>query len=174
MNQIRVSKALVEKLTHEEVIAVILHEVGHHHHKHILIISVFNCFYMLLFGLVLWPFAVGQLRVDFLASFGITYRSDVLTFLFFALLWSRSLDIIIRVFLINQLMQRHEYQADTFAAASGAGGRASDMIHGLLRFSVTNADLLHRSPLNTAMTKSHPSTEDRILKLARDFDIDLG
>lgn len=48
------------------------------------------------------------------------------------------------------------------------------MIHGLLRFSVTNADLLHRSALCTAMTKSHPSTEDRILKLARDFNVDLG
>lgn len=103
------SKALFEKLSHEEVVAVILHEVGHYRLKHILKISLLNCFYMLLFGLVLWPFTVGQLRADFLASFGITYSSDVLTFLFFALLWSRSLDILIRVFVINQLMQRHEY-----------------------------------------------------------------
>lgn len=158
---------LLEKLTPAEVEAVLAHELGHYHHRHIqkrLAVSA------LLSLALLW--VLGQL-VDqpwFYAGLGVaeatkigagdTARNPALALVLFSL--------VLPVFafplapLLSWLSRRHEFAADAFAAQQAD---AVALIDALVKLYRDNAATLTPDPLFSLFHDSHPPAAERIAHL---------
>ena len=107
---IRISYSLLEhhKGQNDEILAIILHEIGHRARKHVSKMLVINTVYMTVFGAVMIPFID---RTEFLKSFGIYMDSYVMTLIFFGYLYHRTIDVLLRL-LIRMAQRKFEYEAD--------------------------------------------------------------
>jgi len=149
---------LMDKLTTDEIVAVLAHEVGHYKHKHTLINfgvsipSTLLLFYV--FGLILQSDALAQALGGKVASFH-------LNALAFSILYS-PISIILDIF-TNVLSRKFEYQADAFAASYGY---APQLESGLKKLSATSLSNLMPHPLYVFFHYSHPTLYQRITRLA--------
>ena len=144
---------LLEKLTPEEVTAVLAHEIGHYRKKHIykgLVLSLLQIFIMV--------FLLGKAlnMPEFSQALGAAHASFYMGLLAFALLYppvSFALNIISQLF-----SRKHEYEADAYAAALGFG---KPLISALIKLSVSSLSNLQPHPLYVFFHYSHPTLLQR-------------
>jgi STE24 endopeptidase len=148
---------LLEKLAPEEIEAVLAHELGHFHHRHVIKRIVLSGALSLAF---LW--LLGQL-IDqpwFFAGLGVASGNTAMGLLLFSM--------VLPVFLFplapltSALSRRHEYEADAYAAQQTA---ATDLITALAKLYRDNAATLTPDPLHSLFHDSHPPASQRIARL---------
>lgn len=152
---------LMDKMTTEEIVAVLAHEVGHYKHKHTLINFMISIPYTLLlffaFGYILKSDAFAQALGGNVASFHLNAIA-------FSILYS-PISLVLDTFM-NVLSRKFEYQADAFAASHGY---ASQLESGLKKLSATSLSNLMPHPLYVFFHYSHPTLYQRITILNRDI-----
>jgi STE24 endopeptidase len=148
---------LMDKMTTDEIVAVLAHEVGHYKHKHTLInflISMPTTLLLFLaFGLILQSDALAQ-------ALGGTVASFHLNALAFSILYS-PFSLILDIG-TNVLSRKFEYQADAFAASHGY---APQLESGLKKLTATSLGNLMPHPLYVFFHYSHPTLYQRMSKL---------
>lgn len=148
---------LMDKLTTEEIVAVLAHEVGHYKHKHTLknmLVSLPTTLLLFFFfGLILQSDALAQALGGSVASFH-------LNALAFSILYS-PISLLLDLF-SNVLSRKYEYQADAFAAKYGY---APQLVSGLKKLSATSLSNLTPHPLYVFFHYSHPTLLQRMEKI---------
>lgn len=148
---------LMDKMTTEEIVAVLAHEVGHYKHKHTLINFLISMPSTLLlfgvFGLFLQSDALAQALGGNAASFHLNAIAFSILYSPFSLI----LDVI-----TNVLSRRFEYQADAFAVKYGYG---QQLVSGLKKLTATSLGNLMPHPLYVFFHYSHPTLYQRMTKI---------
>ncbi len=148
---------LMDKLSIEEIVAVLAHEIGHYKHKHTLknmlisIPSSLLLFYV--FGLILKSDTLAQALGGSIASFH-------LNALAFSILYS-PISLVLDIF-SNVLSRKFEYQADAFATKQGMG---EFLQSGLKKLTSTSLGNLMPHPLFVFFHYSHPTLYQRIKQI---------
>jgi STE24 endopeptidase len=152
---------LLQKLTAGEVEAVLAHELGHFHHRHVLqrigLLAVSS-----LIGLALLGWLSGQ--SSFYAGLGVQPNlqapNDALALLLFMLALPPF------TFFLSPLMargsRRHEFQADAYACVQANG---SDLASALIKMHEDNAATLTPDPIFVRFYYSHPPAGERLAAL---------
>jgi STE24 endopeptidase len=149
---------LLQHLTPEEIEAVLAHELGHFRRKHVrkrfLLVAA-----MALAGLA----TLGMLKEAtwFYAGLGVSQPS-LWTALALFLLVAPTFTFFIQPWTAN-LMRRHEFEADDFAAEQANAG---DLIRALVKLYKENASTLTPDPLYSAFHDSHPPAPLRVAHLS--------
>lgn len=149
---------LIEQMTHEEILAVLAHEVGHWKKRHVLKRIVLTelmafCGLFLAFHLLTWdglPGMIGLADASFFA------RVVIVVFL-------SSLAMFPLTPLFSYLSRRDEGEADRFA--SELTGRPEAMASALVKLSRENLANLHPHPFYAKFHYSHPPVVERIRSL---------
>jgi len=145
---------LIEKMTEEEIVAVLAHEIGHNKHKHI----IFNLFQTIILLSVYVLGAMFFLNFNLLSeAFGfasINYGFNLLVY--FALL---SPVLLFLNLLLSYISRKFEYQADAYAANNYD---SEQIISALKVLSRENFSNLTPHPLYVKFYYSHPPLLDRI------------
>ncbi|MFH1870351.1 MAG: M48 family metallopeptidase [Pseudomonadota bacterium] len=148
---------LLDKLSAEEIEAVLAHELGHFKHRHVIKRIALSTVLSLAF---LW--LLGQL-IDqpwFFAGLGVGDGGTAIGLLLFSM--------VLPVFLFplapltSGLSRKHEYEADAYAAQQTAAG---DLISALVKLYRDNAATLTPDPLHSLFHDSHPPASQRIARL---------
>lgn len=153
---------LLDKLSADEVEAVLAHELGHFHHRHIL-----QRLLLMALGSLGFLALLGQLMQSpqFFATFGLSATGAAPALALFMLV------LPVLLFPLTPLMsgwsRRHEYQADAYAARHA---RASDLINALVKLYRDNAATLTPDPLYSRFHDSHPPAALRIARLQAQHD----
>jgi len=152
---------LMDKMTTDEIVAVLAHEVGHYKHKHTLI----NFLLSIPSTLILF-FAFGYiLQSDALAqAVGGEHASFHLNALVFSILYS-PFSLILDLG-TNVLSRKFEYQADAFAAKYGY---APQLESGLKKLTASSLGNLMPHPLYVFFHYSHPTLYQRITRLKKEL-----
>ncbi len=151
---------LMDKMTTDEIVAVLAHEVGHYKHKHTLktmfvsLPTSLLLFYLL--GLILKSDALAQ-------ALGGTTANFHLNVLAFGIIYS-PVSLLLDL-ATNQLSRKYEYQADNYAAKYGFG---SQLISGLKKLSATSLSNLMPHPLYVFFHYSHPTLYQRIKNIVKE------
>ncbi len=152
---------LLAKLSPGEVDAVLAHELGHFHYKHILkrIVAMF-AFSLLGFALLGWLATKAWFYTGLGVRPNLEGPNDALALLLFMLA--------VPVFtyfispLMAQLSRRHEFEADAYAVAQTSG---RDLGNALLKLYEDNASTLTPDPLFVKFYYSHPPASERLARL---------
>ena len=148
---------LLERLTPEEIEAVLAHELGHykHHHvwKRIALIAAAS-----LAGL--WLLSVLITAPWFYAGLGMTGHSTAAALVLFSI--AMPLFTFPLAPMMSLLSRKHEYEADAYAARQT---NAEHLINGLVKLYRDNASTLTPDPLHSSFYDSHPPASDRIRHL---------
>jgi STE24 endopeptidase len=154
---------LLEKLSPQEIEAVLAHELGHFKHRHVIkriaLSAALSLAFLWLLGQLIdqpWFFAGLGVGADGTESsmgtaMGLLLFSMVLPVFLFPL-----------APLTSGLSRKHEYQADAYAAQQTA---ATDLISALVKLYRNNAATLTPDPLHSLFHDSHPSASQRIARL---------
>jgi STE24 endopeptidase len=149
---------LINSLNHDELEAVLAHELGHFRRKHVLKMLVASGAITLV-GFALLGWLSGQ---DwFYTGLGVSSQSNALALLLFMLItpvFSSFLQPVIAYF-----QRRHEFEADDFAAYYT---RPAHLISALVKLYRDNASTLTPDPLYSAFHYSHPPASIRIANLS--------
>jgi STE24 endopeptidase len=148
---------LLKGMNDDEVQAILAHELGHFHHRHIKK-HMINSFTISLLGLALLGYLIDQ---DwFFHGLGISHPSNHTALILF------TLTIPVFSFFIapinNYLSRKHEFEADAFAAKHT---NADDLASSLVKLYKDNAATLTPDYLYSAFHDSHPSASIRINQL---------
>jgi len=158
---------LLQRLTPDEVEAVLAHELGHFKRKHVLK-RIAALFAVGLAGLALLGWLAAQtwfytglgVTPNLLADAGVGVPNHALALLLFLM--------VVPVFaffispLTSGLSRKHEFEADAFAAEHA---RAGDLGHALIKLHKDNASTLTPDPLYVRFYYSHPTASQRIAQL---------
>jgi len=148
---------LLKTLRGPEIEAVLAHELGHFHHRHILkrIVMLFG---MSLAGLALLGWLIQQ--PWFYQGLGVSTASAHAALILFLMAGP------VFTFFLQPLMawgsRRHEYQADAYAADQA---EIKPMISALVKLYRENASTLTPDPVYSAFYDSHPPASLRIAHL---------
>lgn len=160
---------LLRQLAPAEVEAVLAHELGHFHHRHI-VKRMAAMFAMSLAGFALLGWLSGQ--PWFYTGLGVQPNlpalvpgvvhapNDALALLLFMLVVP-----VFTVFLsplFAQLSRKHEFEADAYAAQQTNGG---DLASALLKLYEDNASTLTPDPLYVKFYYSHPPAVERLARM---------
>ncbi len=148
---------LIEKLTPDEIVAVLAHEVGHYKHKHILkgfIVSV------IVTGIYLYLFQLFSSSVLISQAMGVDQPNFHIAITAFGILFS-PIEFVLGI-ITNVFSRKNEYQADAFAKETYQGNK---LISALKKLSVENLSNLTPHPLYVFFYYSHPPLLDRIKRL---------
>ena len=148
---------LLNKLTTEEIVAVLAHEIGHYKHRH----TLYQFLISLPVNLLLF-FLLGYiLKSDIFAQvLGVASASFHINVIVFSLLYA-PLSLLLGIF-SNILSRKFEFQADAFAAQYGY---ATFLQSGLKKLSETSLSNLMPHPLYVFFHYSHPTLYQRLTKL---------
>lgn len=150
---------LIEKLTPDEIVAVLAHEMGHFKLKHIIkmmIISIVQTGFM--FFLLSLVLKVPEISKGFMLEQPSVYASLVI----FGFLYSPiSLFTSIGV---NILSRKHEFEADAYAATTT--GDSKQLVTSLKKLSHANLSNLTPHPVHVFLHYSHPPLLQRIHTLS--------
>lgn len=148
---------LMDKMTTDEIVAVLAHEIGHYKHKHTLInmlISIPSTLLLFfLFGLILKSDAMAQALGGNEASFHLNALAFSILYTPISLVLGIATNILSRIF---------EYQADAYAASYGF---SEQLKSGLKKLSTTSLSNLMPHPLYVFFHYSHPTLYQRIIKM---------
>jgi STE24 endopeptidase len=148
---------LLERLSGNEVEAVLAHELGHFKRRHVLkrIVATFamSLGFLWLLGLLM--------QTDwFYQGLGVSTPSTALALLLFFMI------LPIFSFLLHPLLsaysRKHEFEADSYAAGHTA---AADLVNALVKMYQDNAATLTPDPLYSKFYDSHPPAMVRIARL---------
>ena len=154
---------LLARLTHGEIEAVLAHELGHFHHRHLrkrmVSIVVFSGLALALLG---WLSA----QTAFYAGLGVQLRPgqphDALALQLFMLVLPTFAFFVTPVF--AHFSRRDELQADAYASAHAS---PHELQGALLKLYEDNASTLTPDPLYVRFHHSHPPAAHRLAELAR-------
>lgn len=149
---------LLERHTHDEVTAVLAHEIGHWSLGHIWRGSVLSIIQMGGF-LALLGWVLGNSAVY--AAFGVAEPSVHVGLALFGILTTPLGLLLGPVF--TALSRRNEFQADAYARE--ITGRPEDLVRGLTRLSSESLSNLTPHPLYVALNYSHPPLLQRVRAL---------
>ena len=148
---------LLQRLSTEEVEAVLAHELGHFKHRHV-VKRIATTFAMSL-GF-LWLLAQLMQAGWFYAGLGVTSHSTAMALLLFFLV------LPVFSFLLHPLTshfsRKHEFEADAYAARQTA---AQDLVTALVKMYQDNAATLTPDPLYSTFYDTHPPALVRISRL---------
>jgi STE24 endopeptidase len=152
---------LIEKLTIQETVAVLAHEVGHYKRKHVYTMFAFsNLQTLIIFSLMGWLLSNPNLS----KALGSDVPSFHLSMLAFFLLFS---PVSTALGLINNSFSRHnEYQADQYSIDTYPGAR-DHMYNALKKLSRESLSNLNPHPVYVAVHYSHPPILDRLANLRK-------
>jgi STE24 endopeptidase len=145
---------LLKGMTHDEIIAILAHELGHFHHKHIKKQLITNSIITLV-SLSILGYLID--KEWFFNGLGVSNQSDYLALMLFMLIMP-----VFTLFLspiMHGLSRKHEYEADTFAAKKS---NAKDLISSLVKLYKENSSTLTPDKYYSLMHDSHPSASLRI------------
>lgn len=148
---------LLDKLNADEVEAVLAHELGHFHHRHIAKrLALLAPTSLALLALLGWLAA----QPWFFAGLGMRAHDTASALALFML----ALPVFSFAFgpLFSHWSRRHEFQADAYAARNA---RASDLVAALVKLYRDNASTLTPDPLYSRFFDSHPPAAVRIARL---------
>jgi STE24 endopeptidase len=152
---------LLARLTPNEIIAVLAHELGHFKHRHILkrMITMFIGS-LIFFALLGWLATQSWFYTDLGVTPQMGGRNDAMALLLFFL--------VVPVFtfgltpLKSWLSRRDEFQADRFARDQSS---ADELVNALVKLLDDNAATLTPDPVHSAFYDSHPPAAIRIRQL---------
>ena len=149
---------LLKRLSPDEVLAVLAHEVGHFKHKHI----QKRIFWMMAISLAGLAFLGWLMLQDwFYSGLGVSTPSTYMALLLFMLVMP------VFTFFLSPIIawssRRHEFEADDFAAEQA---NPATLIQALVKLYKDNASTLTPDHLYSAFYDSHPPAPVRIAHLA--------
>lgn len=152
---------LLEKLTIDEILSVLAHEVGHNKLKHVIKSMIFGIATNLLMFFLLSVF-IG--REGLYQAFQVEGTPIYAGLVFFFFIFT-PLSMIIGL-ISKQLSRKHEYQADAYAVKT-TGNRES-MISSLKKLTVDNLGNLNPHPLKVFLEYTHPPVLQRIRAMKKE------
>ena len=148
---------LIKHLQSSEIEAVLAHELGHFHHRHVLKRMVWVFGMSLAF---LWVLNLLMTSPWFFAGLNVSQMGAGAGFvLFFMVLPVFTLPL---QPLSSVYSRKHEFEADAYAAAHAP---ARDLVNALVKLYQDNASTLTPDPLHSAVYDSHPPAAIRIARL---------
>jgi STE24 endopeptidase len=148
---------LLKGMEDREVEAILAHELGHFHHKHIRQ-RMISTFIFSLISLALLGYLINQSW--FFSGLGITEGSSHTALILFSLILP-VFSFFITPF-SNLISRKHEFQADAFAARHTD---ANDLISSLVKLYRENSSSLSPDKYYSAFHDTHPSATLRIERL---------
>jgi len=145
---------LIEKMSTEEIVAVLAHEIGHNKYKHMWS-NIGQMFITLL--LYMGTLALVLENEVFSTAFGFTSSNFGFALILFMVLLEPIQTLI--GLLTSYISRKHEYQSDAFAAKNYSKESIESALKVLSRENYSN---LTPHPLYVKLTYSHPPTVDRI------------
>ncbi|MGJ8685520.1 MAG: M48 family metallopeptidase [Nonlabens sp.] len=148
---------LVSKLTEEEIVAVLAHEVGHYKRKHIiynLIASTITT------GFTLWLFSIFVDSAMLSEALGVTIPSFHVGLVAFGLLYSPISTV--TGILMSSLSRKFEYEADAYARDTYEG---EPLINALKKLNKTSLSNLTPHPAYVFFNYSHPTLYQRMMAM---------
>lgn len=150
---------LLKQLNHDEIIAVLAHELGHFKHKHILK-QMFASFGLML--LTLYVFSLLINFNDFYAALNVQTINSLTGLLLLFLVTGVITLPLAPVF--SFMSRKNEYEADNFAKLNS---NKDDLISGLVNMYRDNASTLTPDSLYVKFYYSHPPANLRIANLEK-------
>ena len=148
---------LITELSTDEIVAVLMHEIGHYRKKHIISSMILT---FIQSGILLYIFSLFVSQPVFSQALGVPAASFHIGLITFGILFS-PISIVIGL-VMNTFSRKNEFQADDFAAGFGMGNA---LIGALKKLSVNNLTNLTPHPLYVFFHYSHPTLLQRIRKL---------
>ncbi|KAI7864682.1 peptidase family M48-domain-containing protein [Spinellus fusiger] len=145
---------LIDHSTHEEICAVLAHELGHWSMNHTLRILASSQIYLFL---AFWSFSQTIHNTQLYSDFGFITRPTLIGFLLFQFAFA-PFDSLIN-FLMHVYQRKNEYEADAFALDLGY---ASTLRNALIKLSIKNLGGFNVDPWYSAWNHSHPSLTERL------------
>mgnify|MGYP003572703489 FL=1 len=149
---------LVASLDHDEMEAVLAHELGHYKHRHVLKQLALGMIATLL-GLALLGWLAGQHW--FYQALGVTLPSNAAALLLFLLVSPVFTQFLQPLHAL--ISRRHEFEADNFAREQSG---PEPLIRALVKLYRDNASTLTPDPLYSAFHDSHPPAPLRVARLS--------
>ena len=145
---------LLEKFDHEQIAAVLAHEIGHYRKKHVIYSMVLS---LLSTGIMFWLFSQVVGRPEIYSAMGISGKPFYIGIIMFVLLYT-PVSLLLSLG-ANWLSRRFEFQADAFAATHHY---ADFLIDALKKLAADNLSDLTPHKLYVFMHYSHPPLIQRI------------
>lgn len=145
---------LIEQHTHEELLSILAHEIGHYKKRHVVSNMSFG---ILLNGLMLWLLAQFMFDDALSKALGADNYFIHLNIVAFTILYTPI--SLITGLIGNIISRKHEFEADAFAVKY-ASGRA--LIDGLKKLSTQQLSDLKPHPVYSFFYYSHPPLLQRI------------
>ena len=146
---------LMEQMNHDEIIAVIAHEVGHYKLKHIytgIILSAVQS------GVMFYIMSLFLLNEELFTVFKMDNLSIYASLLFFSMLYA-PISMILGVF-FSIISRKNEFSADAYSVQTAK--MPNSMISSLKKLSKENLSNLTPHWLNVFLNYSHPPVLDRL------------
>jgi STE24 endopeptidase len=149
---------LIDELSHDEIEAVLAHELGHfkcnHIKKRLVVMGALSLAGLAILGwLIKLPW--------FYEGLGISTPSNYMALLLFVMISPAFTFILQPIFSFTS--RKHEFEADDFAAGQA---QSEHLIHALVNLYKENANTLTPDPMYSAFYDSHPPAPVRIAHLA--------
>jgi len=145
---------LINELSTDEIVAVLMHEIGHYRKKHIVTGMILS---FIQSGIMLFIFSLFVKEPLLSQALGIPEASFHIGLITFGILYS-PISLVFGL-MMNTLSRKNEFQADNFAADFGMGGA---LIEALRKLSVSNLSNLTPHPIYVFFYYSHPTLLQRI------------
>ena len=146
---------LLEKLTTEEILAVLAHEMGHFKCRHIIKLM---CASFLQTGIMFYILSVLLNNEDMFSALGVEHISVYVSLFFFGILFL-PINAVVSI-LFHCLSRKHEYEADAYAVKTT--GDADSLISGLKTLARVNLSNLTPHPAVVFLEYTHPPVLQRI------------
>lgn len=146
---------LIAQQSVSEIVAVVAHEVGHFHRKHVLkglILSIVHS------GLLFYLLSLFIAHAPLFEAFYVQDVSVYAGLVFFGMLFS-PIELVLSI-LLQVLSRKHEFEADHYAVTTTES--AESMISALKKLSVHNLVNLTPHPFHVFLSYSHPPMLERI------------
>lgn len=148
---------LVNDLEHDEIVAVLAHEVGHYKKKHIIYNLVAS---VALTGLMLYVLSIFISNPLLSNALGVDIQSFHVGLIAFGLLYTPISEL--TGLLMNHLSRKFEYQADDYAKKTY---KAAPLVSSLKKLSKNSLSNLTPHPAYVFMHYSHPTLLQRVRNL---------
>ncbi|HAN19817.1 MAG: peptidase M48 [Bacteroidetes bacterium GWC2_33_15] len=150
---------LIEKLSKEEIVAVLAHEIGHYKKKHTLISFINSTIQT---GITLYILSLFIGIPEFSKVLGSDIHSFHLGLVTFGFLYS-PISTVVGLF-SNMFSRYNEYEADKYAFINYEG---KHLINALIKLSATNLSNLTPHPFYVFVNYSHPTLLQRIKNIEK-------
>jgi STE24 endopeptidase len=148
---------LIDDLSHEEIVAVLAHEIGHYKKKHVLVNMILS---LLITGLTLYIFSLFIGNRVLSEALSVEIPSFHIGLITFGILYSPISEL--TGILMNYISRRFEYQADNYARENHD---ADALISSLKKLSGNNLSNLTPHKINVFVHYSHPTLLQRVSNL---------